>query len=76
MSITRDSLTRGEPASAKRRPRSNRGPDNAAPSFDAADESGNRALHAVASGPNPNVGRDDVERAVPGQPREGGVEST
>lgn len=43
---------------------------------DAADESGNRALHSVASGPNPNLGRDDIERVPPRGPGEGSVEST
>jgi hypothetical protein len=43
---------------------------------EAGDESGNRALHRVASGPNPNVGRDDVERPPQDPKPKGGVEST
>jgi hypothetical protein len=59
------------------RHRTHRAPGAPAPTADeAADESGNRALHAVATGPNPNVGRNDVERASPGRPGRGGVEST
>jgi hypothetical protein len=45
----------------------------------AADESGNRALHAVASGPNPNLGRgerDDIERPTRQRDDGGGIEST
>jgi hypothetical protein len=65
---------RTKPAPRNRRPRT---PGASAPSADeVADESGNRALHDVATGPNPNVGRDDVERPPPGRPGEGSVEST
>lgn len=46
------------------------------PADDAADESGNRALHSVATGPNPNVGRDDIERPARDGDREDSVEST
>jgi hypothetical protein len=47
------------------------------PSADeASDESGNQALQSVATAPNPNVGRDDVERVPPDRSREGSVEST
>jgi hypothetical protein len=45
----------------------------------AADETGNRALHDVASGPNPNVGRgdrEDIERPTRQRDDGGGVEST
>jgi hypothetical protein len=45
----------------------------------AADESGNRALHAVAAGPNPNLGRgerDDIERPTRQRDDGGGIEST
>jgi hypothetical protein len=66
--------TAAKPANSNQRPRNSRAPDNDLPQSDAEDESGNRALHSVATGPNPNVGRDDIER--PGHGREGGVEST
>jgi len=45
----------------------------------AADETGNRALHDVASGPNPNLGRgdrEDIERPTRQRDDGGGVEST
>jgi hypothetical protein len=60
-------------------PPNNSGAPESVPSPDAAaDESGNRALHAVATGPNPNVGRDDddVERPPPGKTGVGSIEST
>jgi hypothetical protein len=43
---------------------------------DSGDESGSRALHEVASAPNPNVGRDDVERPPREPDGRGSVEST
>jgi hypothetical protein len=43
---------------------------------DAADESGNRALHSVATGSNRNVGRDDVERPPRDDDAQGSVEAT
>jgi hypothetical protein len=45
----------------------------------AADESGNRALHAVAAGPNPNVDRgdrEDIERPTRERGDGGSIEST
>jgi hypothetical protein len=58
-------------------------PESAASTADsepsAADESGNRALHAVAAGPNPNLGRgerDDIERPTRQRDDGGGIEST
>jgi hypothetical protein len=74
--------TRGAPPRPKSAPRHRKhsSPAMSAPAEEAADqaadESGNRALHSVASGPNPNVGRDDVERVPPERPGEGSIEST
>ena len=50
--------------------------DNDSLPSEAGDESGNRALHSVATGPNPNLGRDDVERPPQDPGPKGGVEST
>jgi hypothetical protein len=72
-SSDRDAAARRKPAAGKQRPRHTSEPDNESQLQD--DESGNRALHSVAAGANPNVGREDIERPAPERSRDGGIES-
>jgi hypothetical protein len=70
---------RRRPSRGHTSPRPADGAPAAADEASAADETGNRALHQVASGPNPNVGRgdrEDIERPTRQRDDGGGVEST
>ena len=74
MTISSRTRRRASRNRAQQRP-----PENADSESSAADESGNRALHAVAAGPNPNLGRgerDDIERPTRQRDDGGGIEST